>query len=83
LTLSILPIVHFSVSETVTAIFLVDMRSKHEFNFALAERIHRIVISPKASDKLQTLHRLNEAHLTFKFDPFLTWRRRFARPLVG
>ncbi|PYJ68450.1 MAG: hypothetical protein DME75_13040 [Verrucomicrobia bacterium] len=50
------------------------MRLKDEFYFALAEPIHRILISSQTSNEHQTLHRLNKAHPSFKFDPFLVSR---------
>jgi hypothetical protein len=70
---------HFSVSERWRHYFLIDMRLKDEFYFALAEPIHRILISSQTSNEHQTLHRLNEAHVSLKFDSFFVWRR----PVLG
>jgi len=55
------------------------MRLKDEFYFALAEPIHRILISSQTSNEHQTLHRLNEAHVSLRFDSFFVWRR----PVLG
>jgi hypothetical protein len=74
LTLSVLPIVRFSVSERATALFFIDMRLKDEFYFAPAEQIHRILASPQTSDQSQTLQRLNEAHPCLSFNSFLALR---------
>jgi hypothetical protein len=74
LTLSVLPIVRFSVSERATALFFIDMRSKDEFYFGPAERIHRILASPQTSNPSQTLQRLNEAHPYLNFNSFLALR---------
>jgi hypothetical protein len=74
LTLSVLPIVRFSVSERATALFFIDMRLEDEFYFAPAEQIHRILASPQTSDQSQTLHRLNEAHPHLNFNSFLALR---------
>jgi hypothetical protein len=59
------------------------MRLKHEFSFAPAEQIHRILASPQRSNESQTLHYLNEAHPDLNFDPFLAWRLRFDGTRVG
>jgi hypothetical protein len=83
LTLSVLRIVRFSVSESVAALSFMDMRSKDEFYFALSEHIHRILTSPQTSNQSQTLHRLKEAHPDLNFDPFLSWRLRFDGTGVG
>jgi hypothetical protein len=84
LTLSVLRIVRFSVSERGTgALFFIDMRLKDEFSFAPAEQIHRIVASTQRSNQSRTLHSLNEAHPNLNSDPFLAWRRRFAGTHVG
>jgi hypothetical protein len=74
LTLSVLPIVRFSVSERATALFFIDMRLKDEFCFAPAEEIHRILASPRTSDQSQTLHCLNEAHPYLNLNSFLALR---------
>jgi hypothetical protein len=58
------------------------MRLKHEFSFAPAEQIHRILTSPQTSNQSQTLHSLNEAYPDPNFDPFLAWRLRFAATRV-
>jgi hypothetical protein len=83
LTLSVLPIVRFSVSERATALFFIDMRLEDEFYFAPAEQIHRILASPQTSDQSQTLHRLNKAHPDLNLDPFLAWRLPFRGARVG
>jgi hypothetical protein len=55
------------------------MRLNDEFYFALAERIHTILISPQTSDQPQTLQRLNKADP----DPLLAWRLPFRGAGVG
>jgi hypothetical protein len=84
LTLSVLRIVRFSVSERGKgALFFIDMRLKDEFSFALGEQIHRIVASTQRSNQSRTLHHLNEAHPDLDLDPFLAWRLRFIGTDVG
>jgi hypothetical protein len=73
LTLSILRIVRFSVSERVTgALFFIDMRLKDEFSFAPAGQIHRILASPQRSNQSRTLRHLNEAPPDLDLDPFFS-----------
>jgi hypothetical protein len=55
-------------------VVFIDMRSKDEFYFAPAERIHRILASPQTSNQSQTLQRLNEAHPYLNFNSFLALR---------
>ena len=55
----------------------IDMRLNDEFYFALAERIHTILISPQTSNQPQTLQRLNKAHPDLNLDPLLAWRLPF------
>jgi hypothetical protein len=83
LTLSVLRIVGFSVSERATGLVFINMRLKDEFSFAPAEQIHRIGASTQRSNQSRTLHHLNEANPDLAFDPFLTWRLRFAGTHVG
>jgi hypothetical protein len=83
LTLSVLRIVGFSVSERTTGLVFINMRLKDEFSFAPAQQIHRIVASTQRSNQSRTLHSLNEAHPDLNPDPFLAWRLRFAGTHAG
>jgi hypothetical protein len=78
-----LPILRLFVSEGIDGIVFIDMRLNDEFYFALAERIHTILISPRTSNQPQTLQRLNELHPDLNLDPFLARRLPFGRSRVG
>jgi len=73
----------FSYRKGSTALFFIDMRLNDEFYFALAERIHTILSSPRTSNQPQTLQRLNEAYPDLNLDPFLAWRLPFGGKRVG